>query len=251
MDLFEPQVVQIDNTKIDLEAICKEAGVGSITVENQTQEIIVIRIAAKGVTTKCADISHYEKNIDWDVVAKQNLGCLVLKCSQGVSLPDVTYAGFDKKCDDIGLIHGAYHYFQKGAPGLPQAENFLRNIGDSNPDFIAIDWEDKSGTPGPHDRDQGLIFLSRVQAAVKKYALIYGGPYFLQDLRLNSSDVVKNPLWISHYTEHSPLIPSPFLDWKMWQYAEDGIIPGIGHCDVNLYNGSVGDISRMLVELDL
>lgn len=206
------------------------------------------RVPPKGKTVKGVDISHYDETIDFKKVAEAGYAFVSAKCTEGLSYVDRTYAKNKVRAKAAGLIFGAYHFFRPGSDPLKQAENFLSHAdfeeGDLQPMF---DWE--LFLNDGHDAKKALVFIERVEAACGKQMLIYGPPYALRDLDLETF-FGQRPLWVAHYTgSGGPLLPPPWKFWSFWQHTDRGSVPGIPAPDedLDIFNGPIESLRKMVL----
>ena len=79
------------------------------------------------------DISHYQGDIDWNLLASQRAGefplrFVFLKATEGGDHGDDTFrANFDS-ARAHGFVRGAYHYFIPRTDALRQADFFIRTV---------------------------------------------------------------------------------------------------------------------------
>ena len=70
------------------------------------------------------DVSHWEGQIDWQSAAPA-IGFAYYKCTDGTRYVDDQFQDNRKGCDEAGLPHAPYHYFQPSLDPLAQAEHFI------------------------------------------------------------------------------------------------------------------------------
>jgi hypothetical protein len=92
-----------------------------------------------------------------------------------------------------------------------------------------LDFEKNGHYPGGSMRvDQAARFVERIKQRTGKYPGIYGSEYRLRSM-LNASNVSHADkatlgncwLWIANY-HYQPAVPSPWSNWRLWQYTGDG-----------------------------
>ena len=87
--------------------------------------------------------------------------------------------------------------------------------------------------------------MDRVQAATGRVPIIYTGKYFWND-NVGSGDFAGNPLWLAAYVSPCPSTPGAWGGWSMWQYNDNGSIPGIaGNVDVDIFNGTIDQLDAL------
>lgn len=181
---------------------------------------------------KGIDISHYQKNIDWD---KVDVDFAILKCTESVNYKDETFQGKREECRKRGIVVGAYH-FARGGDVIKEAQFFLESLGEiKEGEFLALDWEIHHSNPVGWCKD----FLDIVYQKTGIRPLIY-----LNESTVNSYDwspVVKGNygLWIAKYgTNDGTMQSDPKMGkWafiSIWQYTSEGRANGIsGRVDLD------------------
>lgn len=205
------------------------------------------RISAAGVTTKGLDVSHYDGLIDFSAVRGAGFVFCQAKCTEGTAYVDGRYKANKSNAKAAGLFFGAYHFFRPASDPNKQAEHFLKNAdlkpGDMQPMF---DWEIIQDPR--HDWEKAELFLKRVEREIGKKMIIYGGPYFLDQMKLPAW-FADHPLWVAHYGTKAPLVPAPWKTWSFWQYSDKGSVPGIPAPDedMDLFNGPKENVLKFTI----
>jgi lysozyme len=115
---------------------------------------------------------------------------------------------------------------------VKQAEFFCGVFGKLGGNDLSpvMDWETTDGVASVNDRENGYSFLNSVEQLSGRTPIIYGSPYFLEALSLDSR-FLRFPLWTAHYGVKAPLVPAPWTTWSFWQYS------GTGAVDLDYYTG--------------
>ena len=79
------------------------------------------------------DVSHYQEDIDWEVVRNASLDTapvsfVFIKATEGVSLLDENFNLNFYEAKQNGLIRGAYHFFIPNIDARAQARFFLKQV---------------------------------------------------------------------------------------------------------------------------
>lgn len=203
------------------------------------------KVPPRGQTTLGIDVSHFQVNTDWDEVSKNGVKFAFIKATDGISWTnacfehDMTYSKIN------GIIRGPYHFFRPDKGARVQAEHFLSLIGDYDFELpVVLDWEPTETTWSATVQLQGAIrFLELVESRLGRTPILYSSPAFMNSMG-NPLSLARYPLWISHYGVTVPSIPTPWTDWKFWQYSESGKVPGIQSMAVDLdcFNGSLEEL---------
>jgi lysozyme len=188
------------------------------------------------------DVSHYQRAIDWGLVAKAGLAFAFIKATEGTSDVDPQFQANWSGANAAGLLRGAYHFYQPGADPHQQAAAFLSVVrpgpGDLPP---ALDVETTGDT---REIIAGIqVWLAAVEQASGKAPILYTNPSFWA--RLGASGFGRFPLWIANYGVASPTVPEGWPTWTFWQFSESGSVSGIeGPVDLDLYQGTFQDLSQ-------
>ncbi|HUB07416.1 MAG TPA: GH25 family lysozyme [Myxococcales bacterium] len=184
-----------------------------------------LQVCESGATTYGIDISN-NNGANFDLAASKANGVrfVYLKASQGDYFTDDTYDGYRKKAADLGLIHGAYHFFDPSSDPNKAADLFLKIIGSAPKGDLppALDWEITSGVDWSTAFARAKIFLDRVEQATGRTPLIYTYPDFF-GTRV-PDEFAKYPLWISNPGNTCPQMPDgPWDHFTIFQYNTSGL----------------------------
>lgn len=200
------------------------------------------------------DISHHNGIIDWGSLEKETdypsspKFCFI-KATEGTDLKDPRFKSNWENAKKIGLITGAYHFFNpESDPGL-QALNFILTAklqkGDLPP---VIDFE--HNLKGA--RNRGLL-SKRLRIFHDALYEHYGVPPIIYtNLSMYreylQKDYLGNPIWISLYQADSVRgVNEEHLHF--WQYSPSGKIKGInGEVDLNVYMGEEEEFQKLLLK---
>lgn len=182
------------------------------------------------------DVSHWEGNIDWRVVRRDNIvKFAILKATEGTAFVDDKFAANKAGCQAVGMSWGAYHFFRPGSDAIDQANLFRRTVGSGCYVYV-IDVE----TSG-----YGLVqkiqeFLNALNVERK---MIYTGPAFWNYNVGDQQWAKQYDLWIANYKVDKPFVPKPWSVEKIWQFTDTGGVNGIDAAvDENYFNGTEQDV---------
>ncbi len=202
------------------------------------------------------DVSYYQGTIDWDAVAGDGYAFAIARINHSDFMDpqfDANWAGIK----NVGLVRGAYQYFEPGEDPVWQAEVVVDKVGMLGPGDlpVVIDVETTSGLT-----DKAAIvasiaeWIDIVEAGTGKTPIIYTGKYFWQD-NVSSDAFADVPLWHAQYPNacQPPQAPPPacgcaniadqWSDWLLWQYTSSGSVAGIsGDVDTNVFKGNYEDL---------
>ena len=74
------------------------------------------------------DLSYYQGNIDWDVLASQGVDFCFIKATEGIDHNDSQFAQNWETAQSAQIYVGAYHFFRFEDSGRAQAENFIQTV---------------------------------------------------------------------------------------------------------------------------
>ena len=190
------------------------------------------------------DVSHYQGEIDWEILAGQDIDFAFIKATEGSSYVDDTFEYNFSEARRAGLFVGAYHFFSFDSSAEAQAKNFTDTVepfeGMLPP---VIDFEfygDKENDPQKkeavcEDLDKMLEILEDrygvkpiIYATEKTYELYLAGDYEEYDI------------WIRNVIIKPKM--SDGRDWTFWQYTNRGLLDGYSgeekFIDINVYFGT-------------
>ncbi len=197
-------------------------------------------VCADGPTVPGIDVSYYQDDIDWDLAAADEVKFAITRVNHG---------GFmDPKFDDnwtrireVGLLRGAYQYFNPGGDPVEQAQTFIDKVGMLGPGDLpgVIDVESTDDESPETIATNVGIWLDLVEAGTGRKPIVYTAGYYWND-NVESHAFKDYPLWTAHYTSKCPYVPDGWEKWTIWQYTSSGSVDGIsGNVDRNRFNGSL------------
>jgi lysozyme len=197
------------------------------------------------------DVSKYQKKISWEEVGNMQvnevkLGFVFMKATQGTGTVDPRFERNWYHAGKVGLVRGAYHYFNVHESGRSQAHNFMQIVklkaGDLPP---VIDIEQIGGVPTSELRLNIKSWLKTIEHHYGVKPIIYTYSDFYEDYLLGYFD--EYPLWVAHY--HNGDKPRTSRNWHFWQHNEDGRVNGINApVDFNVFNGDSANFRAMLIK---
>ena len=198
------------------------------------------------------DINEYTTSVDFDVISK-NIDFLYLRASgsgSGKFRVDQKFYDYAKKAREYGIPVGAYHYalpsydLDTASDQAAQFADILqRGFGDKDYGdlFPVVDVE------APQDNSissTALVnWIDRFRRTFEKVTgrklMLYTGLFFIQMYNNfyvpgKGYPLSNMPLWIAMYTKYSYNPPYPpdiggWKRWRIWQYAEDQVVQGVGN----------------------
>jgi len=180
------------------------------------------------------DVSHHQGAIDWAKIADDDVVFAYLKATEGGDHRDREFARNWRNARAAGVDVGAYHFFTFCRPGADQAANFIAVVpvdAQALPPAVDLEFGGNCGRvpDGATMRRELDAFLSPVEAAYGKSALLYVTPEFLAAYRAH---LPQRALWRRSILR----APDDAASWRLWQYHNRGRIDGIdGPVDLNVF----------------
>ena len=192
------------------------------------------------------DISHYQGTIDWTEVKGTEkdefpIRFAFMKATEGGDYKDRRFDENFSQAKKVGLIRGAYHFYNPNTDPIRQAEFFISQVKLTKGDLAPVlDIERK-----PRDKVQLQAdlkkFLDRLEAHYGVKPIIYTS-YKYKTRYLDSPEFDAYPFWIAHYYVD---MLSYEGTWQFWQHTDYGTVPGIEtSVDLNVFNGSLDELKR-------
>ena len=189
------------------------------------------------------DVSRYQGNIDWSVIASQNVTFAFIKATEGSSHQDPCFTENWNAVQNTNIYAGAYHFFSYESSGETQAQNFIDTVGDlSNtnlPPVIDLEfYGDYSNSPLSRKETQEILntLLTRLENYYHVKPIIYTTTkaYYHYLLGGGYGDY---PLWFRNTYQE------PVVNWSFWQYSDEGKLAG--------YDGIQTDHTEMFIDLNV
>ena len=188
------------------------------------------------------DVSVYQGEVDWAVLAGQGVDFAFIKATEGSSLQDVRFAENWTNAQAAGVRVGAYHFFSYDSPGETQADNFIDAVPvtpGALPPVVDIEFYG-SYLEEPASRETARAILDPLLERLEDYygvkPILYC-TYRAYRLYLSGGAYADYPLWIS-----SPRVAPLLHDWTFWQYSHTARLEGYdGHqdkIDLNVFRGT-------------
>ncbi|GAB3539848.1 hypothetical protein GCM10027443_36910 [Pontibacter brevis] len=195
------------------------------------------------------DVSHYQKEIDWQQVRENEVTFAFVKATEGRSLKDKQFQDNWDGAGAAGIARGAYHFYLPYIKPELQAENFIStvklSVGDLPP---VLDVEVRGRRPVAQLRKDLKVWLEQVEKAYGVKPIIYTGYNFYQNYLAGHFD--EYHLWIAHYNVPKlRLEKSEKLKLAFWQHTDVGSIKGIeGKVDCNVFYGSMRELRSVCIK---
>lgn len=187
------------------------------------------------------DLSHYQGEVDWKVLSKQDIQFAYIKATEGSGHVDDRFAANWDNAGEADVKAGAYHFFSFDSPGESQAANFISCVAKREgmlPPVIDVEYyaDKKNNPPEPGPvREQLRIMIETLQEYYGMTPVIYSTEEVWE--RYLEGYFEEYPLWIRNVFA-KPRISQP---WTFWQYSNrgrlDGYEGGTRYIDLNVFCG--------------
>ena len=208
---------------------------------------------ASGYQVHGIDVSHYQGEINWEVLEKQGLECAFIKATEGSGHVDTRFYENWEAADATDVKVGAYHFFSFDSPAETQAQLYIESVGDLSGNLIpVVDIEfygDKFSNP-PEEEElvaelKTMLALLEEEYGVKP--MVYTTYTFYY--KYLDGEIDGYPLWIRN------VYFSPNLDmrgeWTFWQYTDQAVFEGYSgaeeHIDMNVFYGSLDELDEYVI----
>jgi GH25 family lysozyme M1 (1,4-beta-N-acetylmuramidase) len=198
------------------------------------------------------DVSSYQGNIDWSVVAP-HVNFVYAKATEGTYYTNPYFANQYNGPYNAGKIRGAYHFgIPNNSGGATQADYFIAHgggwsaDGKTLPGALDIEYNPYGSTCYGLTHSQ---MTSWIHAFVNEYAyrehvypVIYSTYNWWSTCTGNASGFSSNdPFWIACYCSSAGTLPAGYTYYTFWQYASSGPEPG----DQDVFNGSYSRLQAL------
>lgn len=194
------------------------------------------------------DISHYQGNVDFDKMERDNIQFVFIKATEGAKYKDDMFEINMDRAEKSNIYIGCYHFFSAKSSGKKQVNNYIKTVGDLTGKLLPVVdvevYESDDGTYNIVDE------LKEYINCVEKY---YGVKPIIYTTIKNYNKYIKAdfeecPLWI-----RSVYFPANFItkEWTFWQYSDTETkeyYQGEEECiDMNVFDGSLEDLKKLII----
>lgn len=191
------------------------------------------------------DVSHHQKQIEWDsVAAREPVDFAFVKATEGHDFVDSLFCLNWQELRRLGIRRGAYHFFRAYGCGGEQATHFLSLVEMETGDLAPVlDIEVLDGIAPEIMVQEAKIWLSRVEEQLGIKPIIYTNQHFFEKYLAGHFDTY--PLWIARYSDEKPAL-SNGRQWDIWQFSNEGCVEGIcKKVDLNIFPGTPEMLERL------
>lgn len=205
--------------------------------------IILLNHPSRGrYPVRGVDVSHYQGEIDWPVLAGEGIDFAYIKATEGSSHVDDQFDKNWSGAQQTGLRIGAYHFFSFDSPAETQLEHFI-DVVPEFPEMLppVVDFEyygDKRSNPPKTEeaREQLRAMLEGLKAHYGVTPVIYATEEVWERYLEGCFD--EYPLWIRNVVSRPD---TGDQNWVFWQYTNRERLNGYSgeeqYIDMNVFGG--------------
>ena len=190
------------------------------------------------------DVSSYQGEINWELLASQNIQFAFIKATEGSSHVDSRFAENYSRAAETDLRIGAYHFFSYDSRGSTQADNFISvvyPIEGMLPPVVDVEFYGDKEKNLP-DQETTQVELSVLLLALEDYYGIKPIIYVTEKSHriFISGSFDDYDIWIrSVFSKPACELGS---NWTFWQYADRAQLEGYSgeerFIDMNIFHGT-------------
>lgn len=196
------------------------------------------------------DVSHHQKNIQWQKISPQKYQFVYLKATEGGDFSDRQFQQNWLQAREQGLHVGAYHFYRLCRDGKTQAQHFIATVpkkSDALPPVIDLEYDSKC--INHYTQEQLLqeiqVMHDQLYQHYEKQPIFYTSKAFYNIVL--AGHFSNTPLWVREYKGLPDLKGQP--QWLFWQHSHTGKISGISTpVDLNVFYGDAQDWQNFLIQ---
>ena len=190
------------------------------------------------------DVSHYQGEIDWEVLASQDIEFAFIKATEGSSYVDDTFEYNYNEARRAGLSVGAYHFFSFDSEAKAQAENFIGTVEPFEgmlPPVVDFEFYGEK-QKDPPEREEVCEKLSEMLSLLEEHygmkPIIYVTEICYETYL--EGDFEQYDIWIRNVVTKPKMQDG--REWTFWQYTNRGRLDGYNgeerFIDINVFSGT-------------
>ena len=203
----------------------------------------------KDYPVRGGDVSSYQGEIDWPLLAEQDIQFAFIKATEGSSLVDPCFESNYAGAAQTALRIGAYHFFSYDSSGEAQADLFTATVPPLKnmlPPVIDVEFYGDKETHPP-DRAEVMenltVMIRRLEEHYGMTPILYATE---KSYRLYLADAFEEcDIWIRDVVSRPVL--SDGREWTFWQYANRGRLKGYAgrepYIDLNVWQGDAEEFA--------
>lgn len=201
---------------------------------------------------KGVDVSEYQGEIDWKILAKQGIQFAFIKATEGSRYVDPYFQKNWKEAQTTKLAIGAYHFFSYDSSGKDQATNVIKNvtpIEEMLPPVIDVEFYGEKEWKLPEKEKT----KKELQDMIEELTNYYGKTPIIYATQKSyhlyiEEDFTQCPIWIRNVFTKPKLEKE--REWSFWQYSDKGKLEGYQgkekYIDLNVFQGKEEEFKQYL-----
>ena len=190
------------------------------------------------------DVSEYQGDIDWSVLANQDIDFAFIKATEGSSYTDEHFSENWENASKTDLRIGAYHFFSLESSGKLQAEHFyntVQAVENMLPPVVDVEPYATYKDISEENISELTDWLTVTEKNYGIKPIIYTtSKWYNKQIKDSFPDY---NIWIrSVYSK-----PDKDVKWTFWQYSNrmrlDGYDGEEKYIDMNVFNGSAEEFA--------
>lgn len=175
--------------------------------------------------TEGIDVSRWQGTVDWSRVESAGVRFAFVKATQGAREVDPKLKENWAALARTKILRGAYHFLEPEVDGAKQARHFLAHVTPASGELLpAVDVE----KAGPRLHQVLKDYLAEMKKRTGLDAIVYASPAFWNEhIAPHLEEDLPNPFWIAEYGVRTPKVAHRVGPWAIWQYSQEGQVPGI------------------------
>ena len=218
------------------------------------RRIVINRPSKEEYPIRGVDVSYYQGEIDWQVLAGEDIAFAFIKATEGSSHIDTKFEKNWEQAGKTALKRGAYHFFSFESSGKAQAEHFIsvvpKTAGDLPPvvdiEFYGDRFYNRPDAEKTRKELQSFLDILETHYSVKP--IIYATESSYSAYIRGAFE--EYPLWIRN-VYFSPNMGMPGK-WTFWQYDSEARLQGYSgeeeYIDLNVFCGKESEWDKFLEE---
>ncbi len=205
-------------------------------------------VCATGGTLEGVDVSEFQAAIDWNAVKASGRSFAIARVADGLGHVDPTFPQNWAGIKAAGMVRGVYQFYRASQDGTAQANLLLDHVGALGAGDLppVLDVEVTDGVGAAQILSGIRAWTARIQQATGRKPIIYTAPGFWDGLGAGHDFEAADTLWVADWFVSCPVPASSWGTWKMWQYVDNGSVPGIGGAvDLDRFSGSLADLDAL------
>lgn len=195
------------------------------------------------------DISHHQKNIDWDKIDTSFVKFVFIKATEGGDHKDILFQQNWIQAKSKNIPVGAYHFFTFCKSGEEQARNFIESVPNDSTNLPPIIDLEFGGNCKQSKTNEEILFeigqfINILEEYYQKKVIIYSTNEFYSTYLTHTFP--ENPIWIRDILSEPKLLKDG-RQWLFWQYTNRAKIDGIDtYVDLNVFRGNKDEFLELL-----